>query len=57
MEIIMAVTEKRKIAEAEFHDKLRDPSWRDNPELRPLFKPGGTLRAAVSILQESKKPS
>jgi ubiquinone/menaquinone biosynthesis C-methylase UbiE len=29
----MAATEERKIAEAEFHDKLRDPSLRDNPEL------------------------
>lgn len=28
-----AVGEERKIAEAQFHDKLRDPSLRENPEL------------------------
>ena len=29
----MQITETRKILEAEFHDKLRDPSLRDDPEL------------------------
>jgi len=29
----MQITEQRKIAEAEFHDRLRDPGLRDNPEL------------------------
>ena len=29
----MQITEVRKILEAEFHDKLRDPSLRDDPEL------------------------
>jgi len=29
----MQITETRKILEAEFHDKLRDPALRDDPEL------------------------
>src|SRR5262245_3724636 len=33
MNSIAPTREERKVAEAEFHDRLRDPALRENPEL------------------------
>src|SRR5262249_49182785 len=48
----MSITEERKIAEAEFHDKLRDPVLRENPE---LFAKLTSNRKWYSIARQSKK--